>query len=297
MKPRYRGEENRFGRQSNERKRSFSPKPNMNRGRFDDRRGERDNPHRYGNVDNRRDTREPPPPPPPQARGSFGGHERRPDVSKREFNPRDHDRDGRQERPRERNDHHEQQRNRSSNNKRSPTRSIDRNERPRSPPPMRANNPFRRNKNESEDRSQSDFRHDGQKADRNDDRAERNDRPERNERFEKNGSANRQRFKNRESDDENYEWGKPGNSAKKHKDDDDEKSLEKEKPNFGLSGKLTEDANKVNGVIIKYAEPPEARRPKRKWRLYPFKNDQSLNTIYIHRQSCFLIGRDKKVCE
>lgn len=53
----------------------------------------------------------------------------------------------------------------------------------------------------------------------------------------------------------------------------------------------------MNGIVIKYAEPPEARRPKRRWRLYPFKNDQSLSTIYIHRQSCFLIGREKKICE
>lgn len=41
---------------------------------------------------------------------------------------------------------------------------------------------------------------------------------------------------------------------------------EKEKPNFGLSGKLTADANTVNGVVIKYAEPDDAKQPKRRWR-------------------------------
>lgn len=280
-KPRYRAEENRF-----ERKRSLSPakREAINRGRFDERRGgeierrgERDNANRYGQRD--------PPPLPPPARGNFGAHERRPDVVKREFN-HERDIDRRQERPRERNDHERGGRN-----------DRDREIRPRSPP-MRANvnNPFRRNKNQSEDNS--DFRHDGEKADRNDGTKSRDERTERVERGErKNGSENRRRFKNnKEPDNEDYEWGKPGDSVKKEHDEK-EKSVEKEKPNFGLSGKLTEDANKVNGVVIKYAEPPEARRPKRKWRLYPFKNDQSLNTIYIHRQSCFLIGRDKKVCE
>lgn len=50
-------------------------------------------------------------------------------------------------------------------------------------------------------------------------------------------------------------------------------------------------------MVINYAEPPEARKPKRRWRLYPFKGTQSLQTFYIHRQSCFLIGRDRKICD
>lgn len=262
----FRTEEGRFGRQENERKRSVSPKSNANRARFDDRR-ERDNvpPQRFNYSDNRRgDGRD------------FGrGGERRPDI-KREFNDREMDRSRNPERPRERNEH---ERNRGGDrDRRSPPRNTDRGERQRSP--MRSN-PFRRNKNQDD---QSDFRHDGQKPDRND----------RNERNAKNGSANRRKFNNRESDNENFEWGKATDVDKK---DAIEVPVEKEKPNFGLSGKLTEDTNKVNGVVLKYAEPPEARRPKRRWRLYPFKNDQTLSVIYIHRQSCFLIGRDKKICE
>lgn len=46
----------------------------------------------------------------------------------------------------------------------------------------------------------------------------------------------------------------------------DEKSESKEKVNMGLSGKLTEDTNTYNGVVIKYSQPPEARKPKRRWR-------------------------------
>lgn len=53
----------------------------------------------------------------------------------------------------------------------------------------------------------------------------------------------------------------------------------------------------MNGTVIKYAEPPESRKPKRRWRLYPFKGEQALPTMYIHRQSCYLIGRDRKVCD
>ena len=37
------------------------------------------------------------------------------------------------------------------------------------------------------------------------------------------------------------------------------------------SGKLLEDTNVINGVVVKYAEPQEARKPRTKWRLYVFK--------------------------
>lgn len=270
---RFRPDESRFNRPENDRKRSFSPKGNVNRGRFEDRRDDRRDreDRRFGYNDNRRDGREP-------MRGERAAPDRRPEI-KREFNDRDIDR-SRNERPRERNDIAKPRVDRDTRDKRSPRRSPDRGERQRSP--MRSN-PFRRNKNPED---HSDFRHDGERPDRND----------RNNRNPKNGSANRRRFDNKESDNENYEWGKSNNVDKKDAIDKSDETV-KEKPDFGLSGKLTEDTNKVNGVVIKYAEPPEARRPKRKWRLYPFKNDQSLNTIYIHRQSCFLIGREKKICE
>ncbi|KAL6267651.1 hypothetical protein P5V15_000725 [Pogonomyrmex californicus] len=81
------------------------------------------------------------------------------------------------------------------------------------------------------------------------------------------------------------DWGKP--TVKEDKD----------KPNFELSGKLTEDMNTVNGVIIKYSEPQDAKKPKRRWRLYPFKGEKALPTLYIHRQSAYLMGRDRKVAD
>lgn len=95
-------------------------------------------------------------------------------------------------------------------------------------------------------------------------------------------------------DDEHFEWGVSVRDLEKKML---EEPVEKEKPNFGLSGALTEDTNTVNGTVIKYSEPPEARKPKRHWRLYPFKGEMALPTLHIHRQSSFLVGRDRKVCD
>lgn len=173
------------------------------------------------------------------------------------------------------------------------------------------------------DRDRRDFnkpdRRDDYRRQRNDDRDGRNnDRGERDFREPRNNDRNHsyqrddqdrdrkpfRRFK-QEKDDGDYEWGggdrKQSRSSpsqeRRSKRGSRERSVEKERPNFGLSGKLTEDTNKVNGVVIKYAEPPEARKPKRRWRLYPFKGEETLPTMYIHRQSCYLIGRDRKVCD
>jgi len=71
----------------------------------------------------------------------------------------------------------------------------------------------------------------------------------------------------------------------------------KEEPNFETTGKLAEDTNTFNGVVIKYSEPAEARKPKRRWRLYPFKGEKQLPVLHIHRQSGYLLGRDRKVVD
>ncbi|KAA0194192.1 Smad nuclear-interacting protein 1 [Fasciolopsis buskii] len=73
--------------------------------------------------------------------------------------------------------------------------------------------------------------------------------------------------------------------------------VQKQKANFGLSGKLTEDTNTYKGVVIKYNEPEDARKPTEKWRLYAFKGNQALSILHIHRQSGFLIGRDRKIAD
>ncbi|KAL5010953.1 hypothetical protein ScPMuIL_013258 [Solemya velum] len=73
--------------------------------------------------------------------------------------------------------------------------------------------------------------------------------------------------------------------------------IEKEGPNFEVSGKLAEDTNTYKGVVIKYNEPPEARKPKKRWRLYAFKGENVLPMLQIHRQSAFLMGRDRVVAD
>ncbi|KAG7474496.1 smad nuclear-interacting protein 1 [Solea senegalensis] len=105
---------------------------------------------------------------------------------------------------------------------------------------------------------------------------------------------NERRRENHQRRNENQElnFGAEGAS-----DDPDAPPADKEQPNFGLSGALTEDTNTFRGVVIKYNEPPEARIPKRRWRLYPFKNDEPLPVMYIHRQSAYLLGRQRKIAD
>lgn len=105
--------------------------------------------------------------------------------------------------------------------------------------------------------------------------------------------GSKRHFPKEEEDTSNMEWGKKT-------DNGDKKQLppeERDKPNFGLSGKLTEDTNTYKGVVIKYSEPPEARVPKRRWRLYPFKGEEELKVLHLHRASAFLMGRERKVVD
>lgn len=99
------------------------------------------------------------------------------------------------------------------------------------------------------------------------------------------------------------------------------------KPNFGSSGLLAAATNTVKNVdgsstLLKYNEPPEARKPVVGWRLYVFKGSEQvgelcpfdfewnnpercivalrvmpLDLLHIHRQSAYLIGRDHTVAD
>lgn len=118
-------------------------------------------------------------------------------------------------------------------------------------------------------------------------------------------------YNNNESDkpltsqdtDEAWDWSTGKLEVKAENDSEqvtngDENSLEdKTNPNFKKSGKLTAETNTFKGVVIKYSEPPEARKPNIRWRLYPFKGDESLPVLYIHRQSAYLIGRDRLIAD
>ena len=95
--------------------------------------------------------------------------------------------------------------------------------------------------------------------------------------------------------------------------------VDKAKPNMAPSGLLAAETNTVKAVdgtstVLKYNEPPEARKPVLGWRLYVFKDAEqvgenfymfafisSLNAgielLHIHRQSAYLIGRDRLVAD
>ncbi|KAJ1732240.1 hypothetical protein LPJ72_003524 [Coemansia sp. Benny D160-2] len=70
-------------------------------------------------------------------------------------------------------------------------------------------------------------------------------------------------------------------------------------PNFGLSGRLAAETNTTNGVVLKYSEPPEARRPREdtKWRIYVFKDHKDIDMHHVDASSGYLFGRDRKVAD
>ncbi|CAN6470795.1 unnamed protein product [Victoria cruziana] len=75
-------------------------------------------------------------------------------------------------------------------------------------------------------------------------------------------------------------------------------SKQKQKPSFELSGKLAEETNRVKGITLLFTEPPDARKPDIRWRLYVFKAGEVLNEpLYVHRQSCYLFGRERRVAD
>ncbi|KAI8991282.1 SMAD/FHA domain-containing protein [Mycotypha africana] len=91
-----------------------------------------------------------------------------------------------------------------------------------------------------------------------------------------------------------FEWGRPEDNEAEQAE---EPIVEKAQPNFGLSGKLAAETNTVNGVELKYTEPPEAAKPTLKWRLYVFKGSEQIDLLHIHRSSSLLIGRDRAVAD
>ncbi|KAI8831582.1 SMAD/FHA domain-containing protein [Chytridium lagenaria] len=65
----------------------------------------------------------------------------------------------------------------------------------------------------------------------------------------------------------------------------------------GLSGALAAEGNTFKGVLLKYSEPPEARKPTKHFRFYVFKGKEQIDMLKIHRQSAYLIGRDRIVAD
>lgn len=79
---------------------------------------------------------------------------------------------------------------------------------------------------------------------------------------------------------------------------------EKQKPNYGATGRLAAESNTVQSadgqaVVLKYHEPPEARKPgpKDAWRIYVFKGSEIVDTIELGQRSCWLFGREMAVAD
>lgn len=97
--------------------------------------------------------------------------------------------------------------------------------------------------------------------------------------------------------------------------------VDKAKPNFAPSGLLAAATKTVKNsdgtsTVLKYHEPPEARKPVIGWRLYVFKGSEQvgellrvpilpracfdrgfLDLLHIYRQSAYLFGRDRTVAD
>ncbi|KAI0475422.1 SMAD/FHA domain-containing protein [Xylariaceae sp. FL0804] len=78
----------------------------------------------------------------------------------------------------------------------------------------------------------------------------------------------------------------------------------KEKPNYGNTGALAAASNSLaqadgSTIVLKYHEPPEARKPPPKddWKLFVFKGDEVLATVPLSRRSCWLVGREAAVVD
>ena len=68
------------------------------------------------------------------------------------------------------------------------------------------------------------------------------------------------------------------------REEEDEEQKKKDEAVFEASGLLAKESNSKNGVALKYAEPPEARMPKKKWRLYVFKDGKEVGEYFYRLQ-------------
>ncbi|KAJ1551925.1 Smad nuclear-interacting protein 1, partial [Cladochytrium tenue] len=73
--------------------------------------------------------------------------------------------------------------------------------------------------------------------------------------------------------------------------------VKKEMPNYGTSGALAAEQNTYRGVLLKYSEPPEARKPVQHYRFYIFKGKEQTDMLQVFRQSAYLFGRERLVAD
>ena len=74
-------------------------------------------------------------------------------------------------------------------------------------------------------------------------------------------------------------------------------------PCFEPSGILVQYYNNRDGVKLKFTEPQQSAAPVEDWRIYPFKGEETFSTVQVNidpillRQSCYLIGKDDRICD
>jgi len=97
----------------------------------------------------------------------------------------------------------------------------------------------------------------------------------------------------------------------------------KPQPSFHLSGKLAEEQRTLaNGVVLKFSEPIDKHMPTERYVLIPFKDNkalgnyllnnqfhlfilfiylfvfkQHLESVYLDKSSCYLMGRDRTIAD
>jgi smad nuclear-interacting protein 1 len=80
--------------------------------------------------------------------------------------------------------------------------------------------------------------------------------------------------------------------------------LEKQKASFSTTGRLAAESNTIKSIdgqtiVLKYHEPPEARKPppSQAWRMYVFKGSEIMDTIELSQRTCWLFGREAAVAD
>lgn len=125
---------------------------------------------------------------------------------------------------------------------------------------------------------------------------------------ERRGGRDTERDRRRGKGQREYRWGKEeddhkGKGGGNDKNGDGDGPAPEPTANFGLSGMLAEETLTVKGVKLMYTEPPEKAVPTKRWRLYVFKNGKPLESegsggvLHIHRQSMYLLGRERKIVD
>ncbi|RKP00123.1 hypothetical protein CXG81DRAFT_13608, partial [Caulochytrium protostelioides] len=69
-------------------------------------------------------------------------------------------------------------------------------------------------------------------------------------------------------------------------------------PNFAPTGRLAAAAASFAGTALKWTQPPDAREPSQRWRLYVYAADGAVaDVLTLAAQSAYLFGRDRQVAD